>query len=142
MAREVFFYIYYLVTHFCFEFWYSHFSSESYVIPGLYFTSRMGFVFENNRYRTMRLLSHPVIIFLCSQFFFKPIFFLTAVIALAVSIETSEHVWIEIARTSSWHIIRASSCSLFTHVPCRVSTPTRTHTQISHSSSRLHQQNQ
>ncbi len=66
---------YYLVTHFCFEFWYSHFSSESDVIPGLYFTSRMGFVFENNRYRTMRLLSHPVIIFLCSQFFFKPIFF-------------------------------------------------------------------
>ncbi len=32
-------------------------------------------LFENNRYRTMRLLSHSVIIFLCSQFFFKPIFF-------------------------------------------------------------------
>lgn len=64
-----------LVTHFCFAFWYSHFSSESDVIPALYFTNRMGFLFENNRYRTMRLLSHPVIIFLCSRFSLSLYFF-------------------------------------------------------------------
>lgn len=106
------------------------FSSESDVIPALYFTNRMGFVFENNRYRTMRLLSHPVIIFLCSPFSLSLYFFLTSVIAQAVSIETSEHIWIERAKTSSRHIIRALSCSLFTHVPCRVSTPTRTQTDF------------
>lgn len=76
-------------------------SGESDAIPALNFTNKMGLVFENNRYRTTRLLSHPVIIFLCSPFFFELLyFFLTVVIAQAVSIETSEHVWIERAKTS------------------------------------------
>lgn len=120
-----------LVTHFCFAFCCGHFSSESDVFPALCFTNRVGFVFENNRYRTMCLLSHPVIIFLRSPFFFKPLFFSNrGNCSGRIHRNLRTCMDRERAKTSSRHIIRASSCSLFTHVPCRVSALAHQHAHI------------